>query len=212
MLKTRSLKTKKLSFDSTFANVAIMAIFLFLGLAVGVIFAINGDISSSADFICNDLFKIAQNGTDVYYSFSKTFVNLSKYPFLVFLSAFCAFGFISIPIIALSKGFMISLSVSSFIAILGKRGVLAALSLFGIQTLAEIPVLLIISAISFENSKKFTSVILPQKYQIQAKRIKIGAFTMFSVGCFLFLILISLIDSIITPRILSLISKTLLIQ
>lgn len=208
VLKAKDLKKTRISFSGIPANVAIMSVFLVFGLVVGILFAKSGNSSVLNDFIGNDLIEINQNGIGEY-SFFRTFFNLTKYTLIIIFLAFCAVGIFLIPLVVFTKGFMISLSVSSLVATLGKTGILCALAMFGIQTLAQLPILLIVSAMSLEFSKVSSSVILPQKYKFAAQNVKTGAFLLCLLVCIVFLFVASILDFFITPKLVLVVSKTL---
>ena len=141
---------------------------------------------------------------------SKSFFNLVKYPAVVFLLAFTAFGVIAIPVFVFLKGFILSLSVSSVVASFGKVGVVAALSIFGIQAAISIPTLILLSAFAFETSRVFAFVIKPQKRRIAAKRPNFIYFAVFFAFCCVLLLLAATADSMLTPTLLSLSLKAII--
>ena len=209
VLKAKDLKKTRISFSGIPANIAMMSVFLILGLAVGIIFAKNGDSSVVNDFIGRDLVEITRNGA-AEYSFIRTFFNLTKYTLILIFLAFCAIGVCFIPFVVFVKGFMISISVSSLMIAFGKPGILFALAMFGIQTLVQLPILLLVSAFALEISKAASSMILPKKFKLMPKNAKIGTFLLFSFVCILILLLVSVLDFLITPKLVLAVSKTLL--
>ncbi len=210
-MKTKVLQKSKKNLTGIGANISIMSFFLILGLAVGIFFAKNSDTSIINDFVGKDLVELVGN-EGMEYSFLKTFFNLTKYTLILVFSAFCAIGVFLIPLVVFFKGFMISVSVSSLIAAFGRSGILCALSMFGIQTFVQIPVLLLVSAMSLEISKVSASVILPQKNKFTLKNAKIGEFLLFVGVCIVFLLLASILDFLITPKLVLIVSKTLFSQ
>ncbi len=208
-MKQKVRKAVKTSFLEITPFVAVMAACMLLGIAIGCVFAANCGSDVLSKLIGEDIRNFSQDGI-WQYSFLKTFFNLVKYPAVVFLLAFTAFGVIAIPVLVFAKGFILSLSVSSVIASFGKVGIVAALSVFGVQAAVSVPCLILLSAFAFETSRVFAFVIAPPKRRIPGKKPNFIYFAVFFVICCVLLLLTAVIDSMITPKLLSLSLKAII--
>ena len=208
-MKQKVRKAVKTSFLEITPFVAVMAACMLLGIAIGCVFAANCGSDVLSKLIGEDIRNFSQDGI-WQYSFSKTFFNLVKYPGVVFFLAFTAFGVIAIPILVFAKGFILSLSVSSLIASFGKVGIVAALSVFGVQAAISIPCLILLSAFAVEISRVFAFVVIPPKRRITGKKPNFIYFLAFFVFCLILLLLTATLDAVITPKLLSLSLKAIL--
>lgn len=208
------MKTKvKKNFKSIFAEIspslAIMIICILLGVAAGCVFTANSENGAIEGIIGEDIRALSESGTGDY-SFLKTFFNLIKYPAASFFLAYSAFGIICIPLLSFFRGFVLSVSISSIISTFGKKGILTALSMFGIQTVISIPCLILITALSFDCSKLFAFAVLAPRGQVLAKKPNLLYFSLFFVFCVILLLLAAVMDTALTPSLLSLSLKTIL--
>ncbi len=190
-------------------NLAIMVVALILGIASGCIFAAKADSDVLTNLIGSDITIISQNESSDY-SLFKTFFNLAKYPVLSLFLSFSAFGVILIPLVVFTKGFLLSLSVSSVISVLGKKGIFTALSMFGVQSLVSIPCLLLLTAVGFEFSKPFALLAGPSKGQIPQKRIKTGSTLILFSFLLILVFLAAIVDTFLTPILVSIATKSTL--
>lgn len=208
-MKKKVKKNVKSAFFEITPGMAIMVTCLLLGIAAGCVFAACAGNGVMANLVGEDIRRLSENGT-YQYSFVKTFLNLVKYPVFAFLLAFCAYGILCIPAIVFFKGFTLSLSVSSIIGAFGKKGILTALSVFGVQSMVLIPCLIIITTLSFDCSKAFAFVIKTPRGYVSAKRPNFLYFTLAFVICIVLLFLAALADTALTPTLMSLSLKTIL--
>lgn len=196
--KRHAAKFRIRNFDTA---IVIMSVCLLFGIVLGCATSVRAESSFSpfAEYTA------LSDGVSVNYSFSKVYLNMVKYPLIVFILGFTAFGQLAIPLVVAVKGFFISFSVSLIMRGAGLHGLLSAMSVFGVQALLSIPCLLILAGVAFRFSKLFALRIQSQPSGIQPPSVRPGVY--FSIfGIFLLLCLIfSLIDTIITPRLVSLI-------
>ncbi|NLA86338.1 MAG: hypothetical protein GX847_03455, partial [Clostridiales bacterium] len=75
-----------------------------------------------------------------------------KYHLLALFLGFSILGVVSIPFLSAVRGFFLSFSVSAVIKLFGSRGILLALSIFGINTLITIPCFFVLSVSAFSAS------------------------------------------------------------
>lgn len=208
-MKKKVRKNARSAFLKSSPSVAVMIVCLVLGILAGCIFAIYSENAVLTGLVGEDIKRISENG--VYdYSFLKTFLNLIKYPVLSFMLAFCAYGVLCVPVLVFFKGFTISLSISSIIGAFGKKGILTAISVFGVQTMVSIPCLIIIASLSFDCSKAFARVVKTPKIMVAEKRPNFPYFVLCFFVCVILLLLTALVDVAVTPTLLSLSLKTIL--
>ena len=143
------------------------------------------------------------------YSFWSTFFNLIKFPLLVFFFGFTAFGVILTPATVFMKGCFVSASVSAAVSSFGAKGILFAVSMFGIQTLVSIPCLIVASAFSIELSKTFLFVFKRSKKNLVGVRPQISSFLILFLFMLLLLFLFSAVDAVLTPKLVSISAKTI---
>ncbi len=208
-MKQKVKKAVKTSFTGITPFVAMMSACMLVGIAVGCVCAAHAEGTVLSGLIGEDLLAFSSDGT-WQYSFSKTFFNLIKYPTAVFLLSFTAFGVVVIPALMFLKGFVLSLSVSSVLSSLGKRGIITAFSVFGVQSAVSIPCLILLAALAFEISKVFACVLVPQKRRLNGKKPSFIYFLVFFVFCCILLFLTASLDSVLTPKLLSLSLRTIL--
>lgn len=193
----------KLNFNGTSAYMALMVICLFMGLVFGCVFVINSNHIPFANFLNLEITSISTGATENY-SFFNTFFTMAKYPIIVFVLGFTAFGQILIPAAVFIKGFMLSFSISTLIGSIGKSGVFIALSMFGFQSLISIPCLLVVSTLSFETSKAFASVLARQTVPNSRKQKPIAHVVTTFVFALILMLITAIIDMAITPALVSL--------
>lgn len=95
--------------------------------------------------------------------FLKTLVSLYKYPMVIFLLGYTAFGIFFIPVVLILRGYFISFCVTSIVRGLGYKGLLTAFSIYGLQTVLSIPCLLVISMKAMRASQGFLSLVREEK-------------------------------------------------
>lgn len=86
-------------------------------------------------------------------AFFSSVVDAYKYHLAAVFLGFSILGVFCIPVLSAVRGFFLSFSVSVIIRLLGGKGILLALSMFGISTLVTIPCFFIISVTSFTASQ-----------------------------------------------------------
>lgn len=207
----RKLNAKQIPvamFGNISLNAAIMITFFLIGMIAGCIFNVYANDAGNNILFNNNLKEIAANGATTY-SFAKTYLNLIKYPTIIFLLGYTALGIFAIPLTVLFKGFFISFSVSSVIQTFGLSGFYSALAMFGLQTMISIPCIIITASFSLEISKLFTSVLHRSKKQVSSNFITPSLhIALFIITAFLLLIF-ALLDTLLTPTLVSLVAKNI---
>ncbi len=68
-----------------------------------------------------------------------------RYPLLIFIFGFSALGVFLIPLLCMTEGFFLSFAVTSFVASMGRNGVLLALAALGVRCLFTLPCILFLA-------------------------------------------------------------------
>ena len=207
-MKIKAKKKGTFSLNSFSISLAISFLALALGIASGCIFANKADDATLSTLISSDVLALI-NGESGEYSLISTLFNLFKYPATLLFLAFSATGVFLTPCVVFSKGFFLSLSVSSVISAFGKNGFLLSLSMFGLQSLISIPIILLFSAVTFEFSKPFAQLVFLTASTNRGKQIKTGSLFFIFLIVLVFLLISSLLDAFITPKLVSLSLKNI---
>ncbi len=184
------------SFDVT---IVIMTVCLVCGVVIGCAtsFHMNEPFSLFKEY------NVFSEGVSVNYSYLKVYFNLIKYPLIVFLLGFTAFGEIAVPLTVAVKGFFISFSVSLMMHGNGTHGLLCALAVFGVQAIISVPSILILSSVSFRFSKLFSSRMV-MRPQVKQQTINASTYIIVFSAFFITALLLAFIDTVATPWLVSL--------
>ena len=177
------------SFDVT---IVIMTVCLVCGVVIGCAtsFHMNEPFSLFKEY------NVFSEGVSVNYSYFKVYFNLIKYPLIVFLLGFTAFGEIAVPLTVAVKGFFISFSVSLMMHGNGTHGLLCALAVFGVQAIISVPSILILS-------KLFSSRMM-MRPQVKQQTINASTYIIVFSAFFITALLLAFIDTVVTPWLVSL--------
>lgn len=208
MKKSLKSKVSGIYLSNFSVNSAILLLFLLLGTVIGMILTKQTGEGSALSSFENDINEIVQNGVGEY-SLIKTFFNATKFPLAIFLLGFTVFGVFFAPLVVCVKGCLLSMSVSAIINSFGAKGFILALSMFGIQALAAIPCIIILSSYSMEVSKGFLSAFNKFKKNSLKTRPQTSSFVILFFVVVFILFLFSLLDVTVTPKLVSLSAKTI---
>ncbi len=199
-MKSISKGSLKSSAQNTSPTMAMMVVFLLCGIIIGCLVGkyISGESDNFLKRYVLQYEEITHVGVGKY-SFLKSLFNLTKYPVIIFLLSFTAIGVFSIPLIVFIKGFFSAISVSAVIHSIGTNGILAALSIFGIQTLITFPCILLISSIAFEFSKVFFKIFRRNSCATVVYPISLQGYIFIFFICLIALLLCTLVDMLLTP-------------
>ena len=186
--------------DSTRTFSAIV-IFMICGAVAGCIISLYTQHTPNLKFFQNDIFSVIENEIDAY-SFGRTYFNLTKYPFIIFLLSFTVFGYMLIPLIISLKSFLLTFSISTILQLYGSKYFFLPLSLFGIQTFLSIPALLLIATLGVEVSKSFS--FKSRKGKFNKKDKSIFKYILLFFTLMFSLLLFTFLDIALTPRLVSL--------
>jgi|GEM_PF-5580186 len=184
-------------------SLTIIVIFLLCGGVAGCILSLYTQHSTDSLFFSHDIVSVVQNQVSEY-SFWSTYLNLIKYPFIIFVLSFTAFGYAVIPLIISLKSFFLTFSISIVLQLYGINRFFLSVSMFGIQTFLSIPILLLTASLGVEISKCF-SVFLKRRKGNSSKNDKmILNYVIVFVVLMLCLLLFTFLDITITPLLVSL--------
>lgn len=186
----------KFLFESLSIDVAVMVMFIFLGIVAGAICCFSSDASYSTSILIED-------DAIVSYSFFRTLFNFSKYPLIIFLLGFTILGMFIIPLVVFFKGFFLSFSISSIFKFSAHNCFRFAFATFGMQVLISVPCILFLSAISFEFSKNFTGPFSSKTKQITPVRMSLLQYFIIFLFLLFILLIFSFLDTLITPKLIS---------
>lgn len=134
---------------------------------------------------------------------ARAFFLYFRYPLAVFLLGFASFGVLVIPLLGVLMAFSFSYSVSCFVAALGGRGVLLALSLLGLRYVISLPCFFLLGQGALRTSWELTLCTLGQGRRRSAALYDRAYFLRFFFAAAA-LTLGALLDLWLTPWLLSL--------
>ena len=118
-----------------------LAIFLFLGLILGQVFArkLSGEIVYEVEAYLRNYMQVSSQGEHTGEIFFSTLFLYLRYPLLAFFLGFTPLGLILLPLTCVFFGCCLSFSACCFSAAFGAGGVLFALALFGLRCFITFP-------------------------------------------------------------------------
>lgn len=127
--------------DSSVVILVFLALCFFLGAMIGHALADCRQISQSTELASylQSFVILLQNEEISQPSLGHALFSYCKYPVLVFLLSYTAFGVLLIPVLTIYQGFTTSFAVSVFIYTVSEHGFLLALLLFGTRCLVVLP-------------------------------------------------------------------------
>lgn len=184
------------AFTSTFL---ILILFLLFGMVSGCLFALHSKDNSFFTTMSKSLQEIVVSGIEEY-PLRKTYLNYVKYVLAVFFLGFTVLGIAGIPLTVFAKGFFLSLSVSGVIQTFGRKAIIIALSMFGLQALFSIPCILAASCVALETSFSLSKLITLKRPQQGKRTISIKMYIFFFIVLSFLLFIPALLDTILTPK------------
>ena len=131
-----------LSFNSTKKNylglLACGALFL-CGCIAGTVSAGCIDEGTMLNDYITGFLSIFTNDTSPKLSLFSSLANNFKYQLIALFLGFSVIGVFLLPILSAVRGFFLSFSVAAIIRLLGSKGILLTLALFGVNTLITVP-------------------------------------------------------------------------
>lgn len=203
MKKKASNKSLILQKSTNPFSFTIIVIFLLCGGVAGCILALYAQHSPDSLFFSRDIVSVVQNQVGEY-SFWSTYLNSVKYPLIIFLLSFTAFGYAVIPLMVFLKSFFLTFSISIVLQLYGINRFFLSLAMFGIQAFLSIPILLLTACFGIEISKCFSAFLNRKKgNSVKNDKTIIKYVIVFAVLMF-FMLLSTFLDITITPLLVSL--------
>lgn len=123
-------------------NVFVLTLCFLLGAVTGLCFHLWSGENIALSGYLNEYLAFASQG-DLRFSLPGVIWGCVRWPLLVFLFGAVGSGVVLIPATLCLRGFLLSYAVSGFSAQYGGRGMLAAVALFAVTILVELPVLFV---------------------------------------------------------------------
>ena len=140
-IQRRSQSIWKAESGSFLFRLLLLAVFFSAGVILGQV--LSGRVrEAAADELTHYLksyLSITQSDSFSLKTVSSALLIYFRYPVLAFLCGFASIGVVFLPVLTTAYGFFLSFSVCCFTAAFGSRGVLLALSVFGLRCLATLP-------------------------------------------------------------------------
>lgn len=150
----------------------LLAGFFSVGVILGQ--ALSGKIPvSTADELnryLKDYFTLSDRGGFSAKSFLSSLLLYFRYPLLAFLLGFASVGIFLLPMVSAAFGFFLSFSVCCFTAVFGGKGVLLALTVFGLRCFVTLPGFFLLAVPSFQNSAALAALSFGRGKRVQPVR------------------------------------------
>jgi stage II sporulation protein M len=125
-----------------------------------------------------------------------------KYHLCAVFLGFSILGVICIPVLSAVRGFFLSFSVSVIVRLLGGKGILLVLSIFGINTLLTIPCYFVLSVSAFSASLYFLRLVFSKNVKSTVSPFNTRFFLNCGI-CLIVLVLSALLDTYLVPHLIS---------
>lgn len=102
--------------------------------------------------------QFALQSEDMTASILSVLVVYFRYPLLVFLGGYVAFGLILIPTLCLAQGFFLSFSIGCFTSALGRSGILLLLAACGVRYVITLPCTLLLAVWALDSARHLLSM------------------------------------------------------
>jgi hypothetical protein len=184
-------------------NAAVLPALIFLcicfiiGAITGSVVAANGGDSAQLASMIADFTVLS----DV--NFWNVLLNILRFPVIVILCGLCVFGTVMIPIVVAVRGFLLLFTITTFVRLFGGSGLLYSMSLFGIQCLFVLPCILLLAAQGLVSASLLFSLASSRGKKISGSVFS-GAYFIRILICFGVLLFCALVETLITPYLVSL--------
>jgi stage II sporulation protein M len=190
-----------LSFNSTKKNylglLACGALFL-CGCIAGTVSAGCIDEGTMLNDYITGFLSIFTNDTSPKLSLFSSLANNFKYQLIALFLGFSVIGVFLLPILSAVRGFFLSFSVAAIIRLLGSKGILLTLALFGVNTLITVPCFFIISVSAFSASLYLLRLVFSKNLKNTVSPFSSRFFINCGI-CLIMLIISALIDTYLSP-------------
>lgn len=130
-------------------------------------------------------------------------VEAYKYHLAAIFLGFSILGVVCIPLLFAVRGFFLCFTTSTIIRLFGAKGILLTLSMFGISTMITVPCFFIISITAFNASLYVARQAISRTFKISAPPINRRTLVVCGI-CMIVLLLSALIDTYLSPYLISL--------
>lgn len=154
------------------------------------------------DYISGYL-SIFLNGTSMRPNLISSVIDSFKYHMTAALLGFSIIGVFFIPALSAVRGFFLCFSISSIVRLLGGKGILLALSIFGFSTILTIPCFLILSVYSFSASLYIFRLLFTKNAKGTVSPFNSKFFVNCCI-CVIVLMISALIETYLTPQLIGL--------
>lgn len=183
----------------------LISFFFLFGVLLGQVFAnrtpdsVISEIKRYlADYIC--LCGVRDFSSEAFFS---TLWSYFRYPLLSLLLGFSSVGVLFLPCISVVFGFLLSYSVSCFVASFGTFGVFFSLAVFGLRCFVTLPCFLISAVYSFRSSLVLAGAAFGRSRRTASIHLGRGYFKLFSVLVMILVISVC-VESFFSPLLLRL--------
>ena len=177
---------------------------LFLGGSVaGAVTAgfINSSTSLTENF--SNFLSLFLTGTNSKPDFFEAAIDVFKYNLIAIALGFSILGVFFIPLLTAVRGFFLTFSVSTVVRVIGGKGALLALSIFGVDTLIGIPCFIILSVYSYSVSSYLLRLAVSKNQRSGISPFNSSLFTNSGI-CLAVLLVAAAFDCYVAPRLISL--------
>lgn len=194
-----------LSFNSTKKNylglLACGALFL-CGCIAGTVAAGFIDDGTKLNEYVTGYLSIFLNDTSPKLSLLASLANNFKYHLTALFLGFSVIGVFILPLLSAVRGFFLSFSAAAIIRLLGSKGILLTLALFGVNTLITIPCFFILSVSAFSASLYLLRLVFSKNLKNVVSPFNSRFFINCGI-CLIVLIISALIDTYLSPYLIS---------
>jgi stage II sporulation protein M len=190
------------SAKTNYLGLLVCAALFLCGCIIGTVTA--GFISDGTklnDYISGYL-SIFMRGSSSSPGLMTAIVDCYKYHLFAVFLGFSILGVFCIPVLSAVRGFFLSFSISVIIRLLGSKGILLALSIFGINTLLTIPCFFILSVSAFSASLYILRLVFSKNVKSTVSPFDSRFFLNCGI-CLVVLMISALIDTYLTPYLIS---------
>lgn len=141
------------------------------------------------------------NGTSARPDFFSAVIDSYKYHLMAALLGFSIIGIFFIPVLTAVRGFFLCFSISAIVRLLGAKGILLALSIFGLNTILTIPCFFILSVYAFSASLYIFRLLFTKNAKGAVSPFN-GKFFLHCGICLIILMISALIETYLTPQLI----------
>ena len=141
--------------SSILPSLLVTAICFFIGGLAGCLLAgcAEGSGIESLTAYLEDFLYSAEAGKLAVPSIAAQVWDLIRWPLFAILLGYTALGLFGLPFLFITRGFLLGLSIASFVRLFGSPGCLAAFVLFGISGMLSVPVLFVLGVQSLISAR-----------------------------------------------------------